>query len=158
MKRSAVAGGAVVGGMLLLSREQVAALPSTKGTDNVGFYDEGKELLLRGLDLGSSTIKTALLLDDYKFDPRHSFRHVKKHIVQERELTNIVFKSGTLDGDDLIFTEVWGPTVGGIVMYVPGALWSKQLLCFQGQAVGLPLTPTGGDIAVSWSDGNIFSI
>jgi hypothetical protein len=63
---------------------------------------------------------------------------------------------GAADADDVTFTSVSGNTIGAVVIYKfvsatdetqnPTILWLDT-------ATGLPITPNGGDIIVTWDNG-----
>lgn len=63
---------------------------------------------------------------------------------------------GAADADDVTFTSVSGTTIGAVVLYKhvsavdetqnPSILWLDT-------ATGLPITPNGGDIIVTWDNG-----
>jgi hypothetical protein len=69
--------------------------------------------------------------------------------------------SGTLDGGDVTFTAVSGATVEALVIYRKnsGANTTWRLVAYIDTSVtGLPVTPNGGDITVTWNASGIFTI
>lgn len=62
---------------------------------------------------------------------------------------------GAADADDLTFSAVSGNTVHAIVLYSDtGVDGTSPLICFIDTATGLPITPNGGDIIVTWDNGS----
>ena len=61
---------------------------------------------------------------------------------------------GTADAADVTISTVSGATVENIVIYKDsGAATTSPLLAFIDVATGLPFTPNGGDVTVSWDNG-----
>lgn len=61
---------------------------------------------------------------------------------------------GAADGADVTFTSVSGPSIEAIVIYVDtGTEATSPLVAFIDTATGLPITPNGGDIIVTWDNG-----
>jgi len=71
------------------------------------------------------------------------------------------YTSGVLDGADLTFSSVTGATVEALVLYVKnaGANTTWRLFAYIDTSVtGLPVTPNGGDITVSWNASGIVGL
>ena len=67
--------------------------------------------------------------------------------------------AGVFDGADLTYTAVSGNTVEALVIYRKnsGANTTWRLVAFIDAGVtGLPVTPNGGDITVTWNASGIF--
>ena len=63
-------------------------------------------------------------------------------------------KTTTADANDVTFTSVSGDTVGAIVAFIDkGTEATSPLLFYIDTATGLPLTPNGGDVIVTWDNG-----
>lgn len=62
---------------------------------------------------------------------------------------------GIADANDVTFTAVSGSAVGAIIIYKDTGVGSTSPLIayIDSAASGLPVTPNGGDITVSWSNG-----
>jgi hypothetical protein len=61
---------------------------------------------------------------------------------------------GAADANDATFTAVAGGTIGAIVIYVDsGQEATSPLLAYLDTATGLPITPNGGDIIITWDNG-----
>ena len=69
-------------------------------------------------------------------------------------LTNKTATAGAADGADVTFTAVTGGSIKAIVGYVDGdSEADSPLLFYIDTATGLPITPNGGDIIVTWDNG-----
>ena len=69
-------------------------------------------------------------------------------------LTTQTTDKGVADADDLTFTTVTGDQVESLILYKDtGVEATSTLLVFIDNATGLPVTPSGGDIDIVWSDG-----
>lgn len=62
---------------------------------------------------------------------------------------------GTADADDLTFSSVSGATVEALVIFqdVGTASVDRLIAYIDTVSSGLPVTPNGGDITVTWDDG-----
>lgn len=68
---------------------------------------------------------------------------------------------GTFDGDNLTYTAVSGNTVEALAIYRKnsGANTTWRLVAYIDTGVtGLPVTPNGGDITVTWNASGIFTL
>jgi hypothetical protein len=153
-----VAAGSVI---ILTSRGPVklgTPVPGVTGAEE-GFYVEGRRLVLDGdINFGQDELRAALVHEDYVFDPEHSYRKLKSYIVRDQPLADVeIIGMASIGASTATFRAVSGPTVGGIAYYVPG-FFRNRLLCYQGHSVGMPLSPNGGDIQVSWGESGIFSL
>lgn len=69
-------------------------------------------------------------------------------------LTGKSTAGGAADGADVTFTAVTGGTIGSIVIYSDtGTEATSPLIAYLDTATGLPITPNGGDIIVTWDNG-----
>ena len=71
------------------------------------------------------------------------------------------YTNGVLDGADLTYTAVSGATVEALVLYVKnaGANTTWRLFAYIDTSVtGLPVTPNGGDITVTWNASGIVGL
>ena len=69
--------------------------------------------------------------------------------------------SGTFDGTNLTFTAVSGATVEALVIFRKnaGANTTWPLIAYLDTGItGLPVTPNGGDITITWHASGIFTI
>lgn len=71
------------------------------------------------------------------------------------------YTNGVFDGADVTFTSVSGNSVEALVLYVKnaGANTTWRLVAYIDTGVtGLPVTPNGGNISVSWNASGIFAL
>lgn len=101
----------------------------------------------------------------YTYSAAHDFYNDLSGIVgtDQRISTPTVgsVSAGTFDGDNVTFSAVSGATVEALVIYRKnaGANTTWRLVAYIDTSVtGLPVTPNGGDITVSWSASGILTI
>ena len=127
-------------------------------------YTKGKEALLGALNLSSDTIKAQLIdAADYTVnlsthdnldDVPAGARVGTAVALGSKTLTNGVF-----DAADVTFTAVTGDPSEAVILYKDSGVESTStLIAYFDTATGLPVTPTGVDITVSWNASGIFSI
>lgn len=69
-------------------------------------------------------------------------------------LTAKATTGGAADAADVTFTSVTGNTINSIVIYSDsGTEATSPLIAYIDTATGLPITPNGGDIIVTWDNG-----
>lgn len=62
--------------------------------------------------------------------------------------------AGVFDAADVTFTAVTGASIEHIVLYKDtGVAATSSLIAYIDSATGLPVTPSGGDILVTWDNG-----
>lgn len=99
----------------------------------------------------------------YTYSAAHQFYSSLTGIVgtdQEVGATK-TYTNGVLDGADLTFTAVSGASVEALVLYVKnaGANTTWRLLAYIDTGVtGLPVTPNGGNITVTWNASGILGL
>ena len=73
-------------------------------------------------------------------------------------LTAKATTGGAADAADCTFTSVSGATINAIVIYKDtGTEATSPLIAYIDTATGLPITPNGGDIIVTWDNGFVIS-
>jgi hypothetical protein len=61
---------------------------------------------------------------------------------------------GAVDGADVTFTSVSGTSIEFILIYKDtGVAGTSPLIAYIDTATGLPITPNGGDIIITWDNG-----
>lgn len=133
-------------------------------------YPKWKEGLITGaantaLNGSGATGVYAALVDTgtYTYSAAHDFYNDLSGIVgtdQEIGATK-TYTNGNFDGADVTFSAVSGASVEAIVIYIKnaGANTTWYLVAYEDTGVtGLPVTPNGGDISVTWSGSGIFTI
>src|SRR5215468_3287590 len=113
---------------------------------------------------GSNAPYAALITTSsgYVYSASHQFYNSLTNVVgTPQPITTPTVVNGTFDGDDVTFTAVSGTVVGAIVIYRQnaGANTTWRLVLFEDTSVtGLPVTPNGGNIVVTWNASGIFTI
>jgi hypothetical protein len=133
-------------------------------------YPKFKQSLLAGdansdLDNNTTTDGPFVALVDtgvYTYSAAHQFYSDLSGIVgTDQRITAPTVTSGTLDGGDVTFSAVSGATVEALVIYRKnsGANTTWRLVAYIDTSVtGLPVTPNGGDITITWNASGIFTI
>lgn len=129
-------------------------------------YPKYKEALLGGdanIALDSGTVKAALVdLADYTYSAAHDFYDdVSAAVVgTPQEITSKSITNGLFDGDNVTFSSVSGDESEAIVIFIDtGTPGTSRLVAFLDTGVtGLPVTPNGGDILITWSGSGIFQL
>lgn len=114
------------------------------------------------VDLNDGTVKVALVdTGTYTYSASHEFLSSLSGVVGTAQtIANTTVTNGTFDGDNVTFTAVSGNTVEALVFYIDtGNSATSRLVAYidTGQT-GLPVTPNGGDISITWDAAGIFSI
>lgn len=120
------------------------------------------------LDQNTSTDGPYVALVDtgtYTYSAAHDFYNDLSGIVgtDQRITTPTVgsVSQGTFDGDNVTYTAVSGNSVEALIYYRKnsGANTTWRLVFYQDTSVtGLPVTPNGGDISISFNASGIFTI
>ena len=126
-------------------------------------YPKWKEARLQStanaaLDGAGATGLYMALVDTgtYTYSAAHEFYSsvAASQIGTEQELTSKTFVGGLLDAADSSVPAVTGNTAEAIVLFVKnaGANTTWRLLCYMDTGVtGLPVTPNGGAINITWN-------
>ncbi len=117
-----------------------------------------------GLDGTTTSAPYASLIDSgtYTYSSAHQFFSSLSGIQgTDQPITTPTVTNGTFDGDDVTFTAVTGVSIEAIVIYRhnTGANTTWRLVLFEDTSVtGLPVTPNGGNIVITWNASGIFTI
>ncbi len=117
-----------------------------------------------GLNTTGTTGTFVALVDSgtYTYSASHQFYSSLSGIVgTDQEITTPTVTNGLFDGDDVTFTAVSGASVEALVLYRKnaGANSTWRLVLFEDTSVtGLPVTPNGGDIVITWNASGIFQL
>ena len=127
-----------------------------------GLYDKGREAFLKGeISWSGANIKAVLVESTYSVSlTTHDLLDDIPVGVRAATSANLAGKD-TVDGvasaSDITFTGVLaGPACNAVVLYEDtGAENTSQLIAYidSANATGLPVTPNGGDISVTWDTG-----
>lgn len=133
-------------------------------------YPIYKQALLAGSTLADLDNDTAndgpfvALVDTgtYTYSAAHDFYNDLSGIVgTDQRITTPTVTTGTFDGADVTFTSVTGNSVEALVIYRKntGANTTWRLVAYIDTSVtGLPVTPNGGNISITWNASGIFAI
>lgn len=130
-------------------------------------YPSFRQLLGTGAapDLATITVGCALVLNTYTptFATDANLSDVTSgKIAASDDLASVTLTLGTLNAATLDFGTVSGSTpINALVLYKDtGTLSTSTLIAYIDNAAGLPFTPSGGDVKISWDTGTnkIFTI
>ena len=107
----------------------------------------------------ADTIKV-ILVDTGAYTPQTSVHQYLSDIPTSARiagpvtLTAKATTGGAADAADVTFTAVSGASIEAIVIYADtGTASTSPLIAYIDTATGLPITPNGGDIIVTWDNG-----
>lgn len=128
-------------------------------------YPKWKEALLQNLTNSSltGTVKAALVdTGTYTYSAAHEFLSSLSGVVGTAQTIGATktYANGVFDGADVTYTAVTGATAEALVLYVDsGVAGTSRLVAYIDTGVtGLPVTPNGGDISVTWNASGIFAL
>lgn len=135
-------------------------------------YPEYKQNLLAGTagyDLDNNTVDDGpyvVLIDTgtYTYSAAHDFFNDLTGVVgtaNGMRIATPTVADGLFDGDNVTFTAVTGASVEGFVIYRhnngANTTW-PLVLYYDTSGGGLPVTPNGGDITITWNASGIFQL
>jgi len=133
-----------------------------------GLYAKFKELLLGGdIDLAADNIKVVLVdTADYSVNlATHDFLDdvaAGGRVATSANLGSKSITGGVFDAGNVTFSAVTGDVSEALIIYkdTGDAATSPLIAYIDTVTSGLPVTPNGGDITVTWDDGSskIFSL
>ena len=122
-------------------------------------YDGGREGILDGtISMPSGTVKALLATAGYTPNTA-THRNVSdvgsgNIVARSSAFTSKTETAGVFDAADITFPAVTGSVSPYIVLYVDtGTDSTSRLMGIIDTATGLPVTPNGGDISVTWDNG-----
>lgn len=127
-------------------------------------YPKYKEAVIQSSANSSltGTVKFALVdTGTYTYSAAHEFLSSLTGVVGTAQtLTTKTYTNGVLDGGDLTFPAVSGSSAEAIVGYIDtGVAGTSRLVAYLDTGfTGLPVTPSGGDITVTWNASGIFAL
>lgn len=123
-------------------------------------YDSGREGFLGGtIDWDSDAIDVHLIdAADYTVDlANHDFLDdvaAGARVATSSALTSKTITAGVADAADVTLSSVSGDQSEGILINVDSGVEStSELIGYIDTATGLPVTPNGGDITITWDSG-----
>ena len=123
-------------------------------------FDKARQRFLEGqFNWNTDTIK-AVLVDTGTYTVNlsaHEFLSdigTGARISTSGAFTGKATTGGAADANDVTFTSVTGASIEAIVLYKDtGTDATSPLIAFIDTATGLPITPNGGDIIITWDNG-----
>lgn len=129
-------------------------------------YPKWKEQLLQftaNNDLDGQTVKVALVdTGTYTYSGAHQFWSSASSaaVGTPQTIGSKTFTDGVFDGADVTFTAVTGNSAEALIIYIDtGSDATSPLVAYIDTSVtGLPVTPNGGDISITWNASGIFAL
>lgn len=123
-------------------------------------YDKGRQRFLEGsFNWLTDTLKT-LMIDTGAYTPNlasHEFLSdisASSRITTPVTLTGKTSVGGAANAANVTFSSVSGPSIEAILIYKDtGVEATSPLIAYIDTATGLPITPNGGDIIITWDTG-----
>lgn len=123
-------------------------------------FDFARQRFLEAqLNWMTDTIKV-ILVDTGAYTPQVAVHQyladipISARIAGPVTLTSKTTTGGAADGADVTFTSVTGASIEAIIIYSDsGTEATSPLIAYIDTATGLPITPNGGDIIVTWDNG-----
>lgn len=109
----------------------------------------------------TGTVKAALVdTGVYTYSAAHEFYSSVSGVVGAPvEITAKTFTNGYFDGADVTFTAVSGSPAEALIVFIDtGTASTSRLIAYIDTATGLPVTPNGSDITVSWNASGIVKV
>ena len=129
-------------------------------------YPKWKEQLLQftaNNNLSAGTVKVALIdTGVYTYSSTDQFWSAASSasVGTPQTIGSKTFTNGVFDGADVTFTAVTGNSVEALVIYIDtGTAGTSPLVAYIDTSVtGLPVTPNGGNITITWNASGIFAL
>lgn len=129
-------------------------------------YPKYKEAILQSAansDMSAGTVKVALVdTGVYTYNAADQFyTSISAAVIgTPQTLGTKTFTSGVFDAADSTFTAVSGNSVEALVIYIDtGVAGTSRLIAYEDTGVtGLPVTPNGGSINITWNASGIFAL
>ena len=127
-------------------------------------YTKAKQKLLEGVyNLDSDDIKV-ILVDSADYTPNLATDDELADVTEAGRvatsdaLANTSVTDGVFDADDITISTVSGDEFEYLVLYDDTIAGDPLICIFDTAAAGLPCTPNGGDIKVTWNASGIFTL
>jgi len=114
-------------------------------------------------NMSTGTVNVALIdTGTYTYSAAHQFwSSASGSVVGTPQVIGTkTFTNGVFDGADVTFTAVTGNSAEALIIYIDtGTAGTSPLVAFIDTGVtGLPVTPNGGNIAITWNASGIFAL
>ena len=127
-------------------------------------YPKYKEAVLQSSANSSltGTVKAALVdSGTYTYSAAHEFLSSLTGVVGTAQTIGTkTYTGGVFDGDNVTYTSVSGSSAEAIVIYIDtGVAGTSRLVAYLDTGfTGLPVTPNGGDITITWNASGILAL
>jgi hypothetical protein len=129
-------------------------------------FPKWKEQLLQftaNNNLSAGTVKVALIdTGTYTYNSANQFWSSAStaSVGTPQTIGSKTFTNGVFDGADVTFTAVTGSSIEALIIYIDtGSAATSPLVAYIDTSVtGLPVTPNGGDITITWNASGIFAL
>jgi hypothetical protein len=128
-------------------------------------YPKWKEALLNGGSNAalSGTVKAVLIdTNDVAYSSAHDFYDdvSAAAVGTPQTIGTKTFTNGLFDGDNVTFTALSGDQAEAIIIFIDtGTPATSRLVAYLDTGVtGLPITPSGGDVTITWNASGIFQL
>ena len=113
-------------------------------------------------NMSSGTVKVALVdTSVYTYSAAHEFvTSLSGRVGTDQTLGTKTFTSGVFDAADSVYTAVSGASCEALVIYIDtGVAGTSRLIAYIDTGItGMPVTPNGGDINITWNASGIFAL
>ena len=130
-----------------------------------GLYSLGRgHFLDADIDWSVNNIKLVLVDEgadtpDQALDEDLADRATAARIATSGNFATKTSTNGTADATDITLVSVTGATVESLdIYYDSGVEGTSLMICNINTATGLPLTPNGGNVTVTWNASGIFTL
>lgn len=110
----------------------------------------------------SATVKVALVdTGTYTYSAAHEFYSSVSGVVgTPQTIGTKTFTNGVFDGDNVTYTAVTGNSAEALIIYIDtGTAGTSRLIAYIDTGVtGLPVTPNGGDITLTFNASGILAL
>lgn len=114
------------------------------------------------VDINDGTVKVALIdTATYPYNAAHEFFSSVSGVVgTPQTINNTTVTNGLFDGDNVTYAAVTGNSAEALLIYIDtGTASTSRLVAWIDTGVtGLPVTPNGGDISITWNASGIFQL
>jgi hypothetical protein len=122
-------------------------------------FDHGRDAFLNAaVNWGSDTIKVALVNTStytVNLSTHQFFSDLSGVVGTPVALSSKSSSAGVANAATATFSAVTGSAAGALVIYKDtGTTTTSPLIAYIDSATGLPVTPNGGDISITWDTGS----
>lgn len=116
------------------------------------------------VDLNDGDVRVILVdTNDYTYSAAHDFLDdvpSGARVATSSALQNTTVTNGTFDADDITLSTVTGDQSEALIIYIhTGVEGTSRLVAYLDTSItGLPVTPNGGNIIITWDAAGIFTI